>query len=298
MCVIYKMANPRSRAWCFTINNYESRDAYKSAMADLAKYVVLGFETGESGTDHIQGYIYFENARTFSSMKKLLPRAHLEVAKGTPEQASNYCKKDGDYWECGELPNQGKRTDIDEIREVVKTTGKMRDVVNSATSYQSVKMAEQILKYHEKKRNWKTEIRWYYGASGTGKSKLADEEMPDAYTAMETGKWWEGYDAHEDVIIDDMRKDFLKYHSLLRLLDRYAFRVEAKGNSRQFLAKRIIITTAFPPEVLYDTREDIYQLLRRIDVVKEFKENGDIVEYSNSEYVEKWRKNNIPTEYI
>lgn len=292
------MANPRSRAWCFTINNYESRDAYKSAMADLAKYVVLGFETGDSGTDHIQGYIYFENARTFTSMKKLLPRAHLEVVKGTPEQASNYCKKDGDYWECGELPNQGKRTDIDEIREVVKTTGKMRDVVNCATSYQSVKMAEQILKYHEIKRNWKTEIRWYYGASGTGKSKLANEEMPDAYVAMETGKWWEGYDAHEDVIIDDMRKDFLKYHSLLRLLDRYAFRVEAKGNSRQFLAKRIIITTAYPPEVLYDTREDIYQLLRRIDVVKEFRDEHTIYQYSNSEYVEKWRKNNIPTEYI
>lgn len=293
MCVIYNMsANPRSRAWCFTINNWQTEscqaDYYKQLVGDIAKYAVLGFEVGSSGTPHIQGYIYFENARAFSAMKKLFPRAHLEPAKGTPQEASDYCKKDGDYWECGELPQQGKRSDIDEIRETVKNTGKMREVVSVASSYQSVKMAEQILKYHEKKRDWKTEVKWYFGGSGLGKSRAANEEMPDAYTAMETGKWWEGYDAHEDVIIDDMRKDFLKYHSLLRLLDRYAFRVEAKGNSRQFLAKRIIITTAFAPEVLYETREDIYQLLRRIDEIRHYGENGVEI-FSGEEYIAKWR---------
>lgn len=286
------MSNTRSRSWIFVLNNYTDNEVnyFKDKLSE-SKYAVMGNEIAPTtGTPHIQGYVYYENARSFSSMKKLLPRAHIEAAKGTPKQASDYCKKDGKFWEHGESPEQGKRTDLDEIRDVVKETGKMREVVMAATSYQSVKMAEQILKYHEQKRNWKTEIRWYFGGSGLGKSRDAFTEMPDAYTAMETGKWWEGYDAHEDVIIDDMRKDFLKYHSLLRLLDRNEFRVEAKGNSRQFLAKRIIITTAFAPEVLYDTREDIYQLLRRIDEVRHYTDDG-VKKYTNAEYVQKWRKN-------
>lgn len=280
----------RSRAWCFTINNYDTDslwlDHFKQVLGDICRYVVLGFEVGSEGTRHIQGYMYFENARAFSSIKKLMPRAHLEAAKGTPEQAAAYCKKDGDYWEQGELPNQGKRSDLDDIRELLKTSSRMRDIVDVASSYQSVKMAEQILKYHEKKRDWKPLVKWYYGASGTGKSKLANEEMPDAYIAMETGKWWEGYDAHEDVIIDDMRKDFLKYHSLLRLLDRYGFRVEAKGNSRQFLGRRIIITTAYPPDRLYETREDLFQLVRRIDEIVHFDENGEMKKMTGMEYWE------------
>ena len=77
-------------------------------------------------------------------------------------------------------------------------------------------------------------------------------------------KWWEGYDAHPNVLIDDFRKDFCTFHELLRILDRYPYRIEVKGTSRQLLAKRIIITCPYHPEIIYDTREDIGQLLRRI----------------------------------
>jgi len=87
-----------------------------------------------------------------------------------------------------------------------------------------------------------------------------------------TNKWWEGYDAHENVIIDDMRGDFCKFHELLRMLDRYAYRIETKGGSRQFRAKTIIITSCYSPTEMFDTREDIQQLLRRIDEIKVFKE--------------------------
>lgn len=266
--------NTRSRDWCYTLNNW-TEDEYQILIGlnEKAQYHIYGKEIGKQGTPHIQGYIYFKSQITFKSIKKKLPnRSHIEQTKGTPQQASAYCMKDKQYEEVGTLPQkQGKRSDLDNVRDVLAETGKMAEVVQVATSYQSVRMAETILKYHEKKRNWKPIVKWFHGPTGTGKSMTAYEELgEDCYTTMDTGKWWEGYDAHENVHIEDMRKDFLKFHQLLKLLDRYAYRIECKGASRQFLAKKIIITSCYSPTEMYDTREDIGQLLRRIDEIKQF----------------------------
>ena len=108
---------------------------------------------------------------------------------------------------------------------------------------------------------------WFYGPTGSGKSRCAEEMFPNAYWAMSTGKWWEGYDGQEVVIINDYRKDFCKFHELLNLLDRYPYRVECKGGSRQFTSKTIVITTPLSPEETWENRtsEDLGQLLRRID---------------------------------
>jgi len=78
------MMTLRSRAWCFTINNDTFDDLEK--MLDMTfQYLVFGFETGgKKKVCHIQGYVYFNNALSQSSVKKKLPRAHLEVTKGTP----------------------------------------------------------------------------------------------------------------------------------------------------------------------------------------------------------------------
>jgi len=146
----------------------------------------------------------------------------------------------------------------------------MSVIIDHVSNLQGIRTAEKLLVYKEPKRTWKPKVLWFCGASGTGKTKMAFELCPDAYMAMDTGQWWEGYDGHSEVIIDDMRKDFLKFHQLLKLLDRYPYRVEQKGSSRQFLAKTIIITSCYSPDQMYDTREDIYQLLRRIDKIKYF----------------------------
>lgn len=267
------MDGERARGWCFTINNYTDEDV--AGLQGLPGYIIYGREVApDTGTKHLQGFAYFPNKATFKKVKSMFPRAHLEVMKGTTQQAIEYCKKEGDYVEQGEPPTQGKRKDLDVIKDKIKNKElvKMRDVVLEAKSLQSVKMAEAILKYHEVKRTWKPFVKWLYGPTGTGKTRTAMEELgEDVYVAMESNKWWEGYDAHENVIIDDMRKDFCKFHVLLRLLDRYELRVECKNGSRQFLAKNIYITSCYHPKDMFDTREDVGQLLRRIDEIVEIK---------------------------
>ena len=259
----------RSRAWCFTINNYNELQLNKLKEIKYT-YIIVGDEVGDSGTSHMQGYIYFANAITFESIKKQIPTAHIEQAKGNAKQNTEYCSKQKVLFVDGEMPVSGKRTDLEEVRELIKEGKGMKDIVEVATSYQSVKMAEVILKYHERKRDWKPMVYWFHGATGTGKSKTAYEMFPEAYTAMSTARWWDGYDAHADVIIDDMRKDFCKFHELLRYLDRFPVQIETKGGTRQFLARNIVITSCYCPQQLFDTREDVQQLIRRIDEIRHF----------------------------
>lgn len=258
------------RGYCFTVNNYTDEDLLDvDRLVGESHYIIVGKEVGENGTPHLQGYVYFENPRSFGGIKKLLPRAHIEAAKGTPEQNKMYCGKGGVILvEKGDVPRKGKRTDIDHIRGLVKEMPKMRDVVKEAKSYQAIKVAEVYLKYHEEPRTWKPEVRWYHGSTGSGKTRTAREWLgDDVYTALDSIKWWEGYDAHKNVLIDDFRRDFCKFHQLLKLLDRYEYKVETKGGSRQFLAKKIAITSPYPPDKMYNTREDVNQLIRRIDEV-------------------------------
>lgn len=260
----------KHRTYVFTLNNY-STDDEQSVMDIECKYLIFGKEVGASGTPHLQGTISFKNPISFSSIKKKMPKAHIEVCKDV-NASIEYCSKDGIIFEKGDRPRMGERTDIQAVKSMLKEGANMRKVVEYTESYQSIRHAEIHLKYFEKPRNFKPHVVWCHGATGTGKSRYAYEqcESHDTYTAMSTGKWFEGYDGHTHVIIDDMRRDFMKFHELLRLLDRYSMRVECKGGSRQFVATHIFITSCYSPHELFDTREDVKQLVRRIDEIKMF----------------------------
>lgn len=268
------------RNWCFTLNNY-SAEEHEAVKALVCRYIVVGEEEGEEGTKHLQGYIELEKVCRLSACKKLIKRAHWETRKGTPAQASDYCKKDGKFYEKGNLQgDQGKRTDIERVKEAVEEGG-IRGVIARGTNFnfQSVRIAEKFLEYHEKPRRWKPTVTWLWGSTGTGKSFTArqllvieEDDEDDLYEKNDGSKWWTSYDGHSKVIIDDFRDSWWGITEMLSLLDRYGKRVEYKGGVRQFLAKEIVVTCNKHPKDCYaGTGEAIDQLLRRIDTVKEVK---------------------------
>lgn len=268
----------RSRSWLATVNNYTDDDCQRArALADKADYAVSCFEVGEQGTPHFHAYYYFASARTGLSVKKSLPRAHLDKCQGTAKHSRDYILHEGEHenkdcefkpwFECGVMPTQGKRKSFDEIREAIGQGKKIRDIVPIADSLQSIKAAEVLLRYMEVKRSWVPEVRWYWGPSGFGKTRSAREWLgeDDIYECLDNIRWWDGYDAHQNVLIDDFRKTWCSFEYLLRLLDRYPMKVEIKGGTRQFLARKIAITTTKSPEVVYeDSDEELAQLTRRI----------------------------------
>lgn len=98
------MTQDRSRSWVFTTNNYTEADCLRLdrlfSTDDIISYLVYGREIGESGTPHLQGMIVFKKRKTFHVVRDVLPfGSHVEKMRGTPLDASNYCKKDGCYKE-------------------------------------------------------------------------------------------------------------------------------------------------------------------------------------------------------
>lgn len=263
--------NKRARSYVFTLNNYSAADEARIQGIDC-RYLVYGREAAPTtGTLHLQGYLYFSNAKSFTAAKRLIgDTAHLEVARGTPSQSRTYCVKDGDFFEKGDLPQQGKRSELEELKQLIDEDPAVPSLQLYDTAFPTmVRYGKSILQYRQLKtppRRHKTEVLWLYGATGTGKSRHAYESFPDAYSKNVANKWWDGYDQHQTVILDDLRPHHFSFNFLLKLFDRYPMTIEVKGGTAQFVAKTIIVTTNLPAKEFAELQsaEDHEQLMRRI----------------------------------
>lgn len=247
-------------------------------------YICWGIETcPDTGKVHMQGYLELEKKKTFCGVKKMMgsQTVHLEKRHGTQDQAIDYCKKDGQFYELGKKKAQGGRSDLVDVR-LVANSGGMRAVCMETKEgdedgstqprfgMQAIRVAETFLKYCNTPRDWKPVVIWLYGESGAGKSREARIILAgiDTHVKNTDNKWWDGYDGQEGVILDDFRESWWSMVHMLGLLDRYAFQIEHKGGTRQFRAKYIVITSIRPPQEYYQMEnEPNKQLLRRIDEI-------------------------------
>lgn len=115
-------------------------------------------------------------------------------------------------------------------------------------------------------RNKPPTVIWIHGPTGTGKTRyIYDNHDPeDIWVSARDLKYWPNYTNQPVALIDDFRKDFCTFHELLRILDRYPYTVYTFYGHTQLTSDTIYITCPFHPSVVYKTREDTGQLLRRI----------------------------------
>lgn len=283
----------RLRNWCFTLNNYNDEDIEHIATCEKwTSYLVYGKEVGESGTPHLQGYVEFDSAMTLKTVKKLFnnDRIHLEARRGTQAQAIDYCKKDGDFVEFGtKKAGRGNPSgDGEKVRnkalqflELLKK-GELAEIAcDPECSFTVLKHVKEMAALVEEPREIcpDLEVFWYYGPTGTGKTRRAFWEAKQVsqriYVKSTNSKWFDGYDGHDCAIFDDLRSSWFEYSYLLKLLDIYPTQVECKGGSRQWKVKRIYVTSPFHPRDMYtgmqerdQTHDSIEQLIRRVKVIE------------------------------
>lgn len=115
-----------ARNFTFTINNYDEAELV-SLRASLSKeevrYAIFGYEVGKSGTPHLQGYLSLKKPLSPQGAKRdyLVATAHIEVAKASEHKNREYCSKDGKIEEFGRTSQQGRRTDLTDFQEAVKS---------------------------------------------------------------------------------------------------------------------------------------------------------------------------------
>jgi len=241
--------NKRIRNICFTINNYTEVDI-DSLKNSKYKYLIFGKEN--VSTPHLQGYIEFENAKSFKTLKKLFPRAHLEARRGTPEQASEYCKKeDPNFFEDGEISQQGSRSDLQEVINFIKEHHNLQEIA-AMFPVQWIKYERGIRSFYETiqpYRNGRPKCIWLWGAAGVGKSYYAVKiHGRDKIFIKDEAKWWGSYDHEEAILIDDFAPNEWNFRKFLRLLDEGKYEGETKGSHIKVNSNFIYISCEFPPD--------------------------------------------------
>lgn len=299
----------RYREWCFTLHGDHRFDEHARGL-DPSTFTYMCFQPETcptSGRSHLQGYVCLTTVRTLNGVKDVLfpvpyRHVHLEVTKGSPAENRTYCSKvesrdltaDFAFTELGNFDDvpaergQGARNDLHQVAAIISGGGNLYEAASFSPSH--------FVKYHKGLAALQSvlfarprlpvdgvyvppKVFWFYGSTGTGKSRLVFEETvgQDLYIKP-SGGWFDGYSGQKVVLFDDFRGDWVKYAELLKLLDRYPMQVPVKGGFVQWSPEIIYITCPRRPEEIFsgiEAKDDggIEQLTRRITEVRLF---GDL----------------------
>jgi len=202
--------------------------------------------------------------------------------KGSPKENLDYCsKQDANFFQFGELPQQGKRSDLISACEVIRSGQPLRSMIEEHGPT-LVKYARGLTTYRSlcatpRDPSVPPRIFWLYGPTGTGKTKCAWElalqlagGIDGIWISSGSLRWFDGYDGQSVVILDDFRPKHVEFAFLLRLTDRYPLNVEFKGGHVPWRPSFIFFTSPDGITSSFATRlefrpEDIGQLERRIE---------------------------------
>lgn len=257
----------RARQWVFTLNNYTEKEVEHLKDAD-AKYIAWGYENApETGTPHLQGFVYFYKQLRFKKAREAIGlRARIAVMKSTLEQNIEYCSKEGNFYEQGERPKIAKK-----LEEILKMSLNEADAVmreerawaSGSSNWQRLRMS--LIKPFE----GDFKVYWLVGPTGSGKSRAARETY-GATTAIRLSKGgqWIYKGGHDVVVYEEADKMKIELAEFLLLTNRYAYELDTKGSSCPRDFHTIIFTSTVYPSCVYS--EHYEQVERRITEIVEF----------------------------
>lgn len=276
-----------AKNWTFTIypnldddgSTYEHqlREKYPTLFnGTLFNYICFQLEScPESSRAHIQGYVQLRVKKTLNMAKRLLGEntAHLEIARGTPQQNREYCKKENSRiagpWEFGEIMTTGQKRKLQEVCDDIEA-GKITRICQ----------VPAIFRVKHKDNNFMdilnrtppppairdVRVVCLAGTTRIGKSWLIHKLFPSEEICKviygNCGVWAPNY-VRQDILLLDEFNSQIKLQSLLQLLDIYPYTLEDKGVTRLAHYTKVVICTNKDPHLFYqpepgkeDTREE------------------------------------------
>jgi len=273
----------RHRSWCFTLNNYTEADCRAIDILPCL-YVIYGKETAPTtGTQHLQGYITFAAGKTMRSVCALLPGCHLSVARGTAAQNKVYCSKGGDFHERGICPaSPADQGDVERTRWdsawAHAITGNIAaiDADIRIRSYTTLQKIRTDFMPQAPSLDATCGI-WITGLSGCGKTRAVWSAYPSCYSKPRN-QWWDGYQNEPVVLVDDVDKyDRALGGKFKHWADFAPFIAEIKGGSRRIRPSKLIVTSQYTIEQIWEDEETQAALLRRFTVIIKVKDQNIII---------------------
>lgn len=252
-----------SARWTFTLNNppLNVDDLPGAGVA----YSVYQKEIGELGTPHFQGYIRFQSRKRMNTVINFFNAimgwdgVHVEIAKGNEAQNKEYCTKEPRLegpWEYGEFKpdegKQGKRSDLDEIADNIKTGKTLRDIAESHPSdyiryhggIQAIHM--QLAPKPALQRNLTIVCLW--GPTGTGKTHRFLTTYPDIYSVKPGRDPWGQYHGEKAILFDEFDPTLWRITDMNRYLDKWRCLLDARYTDRYAEWELVGICANSPPQ--------------------------------------------------
>lgn len=157
------------------------------------------------------------------------------------------------------MPISGARTDLQSMKHFIDEGETIEHIARerpeffglSIRNWNGLKRYERIV---SKRRDFQTKALVLYGPTGTGKTRYCMETWPDAYWAPDkkgSGMYWDDYQNHEVVIIDEMYGSRVSHGVLLGLLGGHPYTVPVHGGSVNWCPKLVVFTSNSHPRDWY-----------------------------------------------
>ena len=242
----------RARGWLVTIPyEYKGKKIKLKTIIDIFcvyDYFVFQLEKGdETGYKHYQLYFEHKHQITFSSLKIIIPYAHIEKRQGSKKQAYDYCtKKDTRLhgpFEFGKRPdfnNNGTQSGMKE-RMISDIAAGMTDfyLVMNYPSIYTKRFVEDIrqalgIKDPFLLQNRDVEVSYIFGAPGTGKTSFVRSKykVSDIYVVSDYLKDPFGSYSGQDVIVFEEYRSNFPLSVFLQYLDRYPIELPARYQNK------------------------------------------------------------------
>lgn len=289
--------NTRYQSWVWTQFDVSSPPVFNS---DVMHYLCWGPEIcPETQRPHLQGYVFFHSNKRQTlkgCVRHLTQGVHVEKAQGTPEQAMIYCKGpwtsfdkkkskplNSAFVEFGEMPIQGKRTDLLILKNkllsgVTTVDAILEEEPTTYHTYGRTLLALNSLKERKMApRSFKPHVVWNFGETETGKThdviKFIRENKLTYYKYKFTDKdWQDGYSGQDVLWIDEL-KGQIPYGELLDITgeNEHQFARRSVGPINN-VSKYIFITSSKAPFDIYKHQKDdsFMQLTRRITELRQY----------------------------